>query len=199
MAAPGERYEYADVNFVLVGLAIEAATGRPWSDVATEEVLRPAGMVDTAIEALDDDPPRLATGYVMDDGPPDRWRTNVYRLTANGMPDGGMISTAPDLALLIDAVIGGRLLSPGLTAAMTSPQGPPGDGVERYGYGCELVVEDGEVTILGHAGSDPGVSAEAWHHVASDTTIVVLSNQDRGAWAATLRITEALGLRDARA
>jgi CubicO group peptidase (beta-lactamase class C family) len=66
------------------------------------------------------------------------------------MPDGGMITTAHDLARLIDALIGGRLLSPPLLAAMMTPQGPDSNDVEQYGYGLELVVEDGAVTIIGH-------------------------------------------------
>lgn len=195
---PGEKYQYNDANFILAGLVIEAVTGRPWDEVVTEEVFVPAGMADTSLDAIDQDPPRMATGYLTDDGPPERWRANYFSVTANGMPDGGMITTATDLARLIDALLEGRLLSPELTAAMTQPQGPPSADVEQYGYGCHLAVEDGEVTILGHGGSDPGVSAELSHYRAAATTIAVLCNQDRGAWAATLRICEALGLRDPR-
>ena len=109
--APGEKFLYADANFILAGLVIEAATGRPFYEVATEEVLRPAGMADTAFEELDQDPRRYATGYLHADGPPDTWRSNIFSLTAKGMPDGGMITTAQDLARLIDALLGGRLLS----------------------------------------------------------------------------------------
>jgi len=45
---PGVAYEYADANFILVGLAIEATSGRPFAEAATGEVLRPAGMHDTS-------------------------------------------------------------------------------------------------------------------------------------------------------
>jgi CubicO group peptidase (beta-lactamase class C family) len=195
---PGEKYEYADANFILAGLVIETATGRPFYDVATEEVLRPASMTDTAFEELDQDPVRYATGYLTAEGPPGTWRSNMFSLTAKGMPDGGMITTAHDLARLVDALLDGRLLSPPLLAAMTTPQGPPSTDVEQYGYGLELVVENGAVTIIGHGGADPGVSTMVAHHVAAATTIVVLCNQDRGSWAATLRLTEEMGLTDPR-
>lgn len=78
---PGEKYLYSDANFILAGLVIEAATGKSFYDVATEEVLRPAGMADTAFDELDQDPPRYATGYLHADGPPDTWRSNVFSLT----------------------------------------------------------------------------------------------------------------------
>jgi CubicO group peptidase (beta-lactamase class C family) len=181
---PGEKYSYADANFIVAGLVIEAATGRPFDEVVTEEVIRPAGMADTAFEELDQDPPRYATGYLSAEGPPGTWRSNIFSLTAKGMPDGGMITTAQDLARLVDALLGGRLLSPPLLAAMMTPQGPPSADVEQCGYGLELVVEDGAVTILSHGGADPGVSTMFAHHLAAATTIVVLCNQDRGAWAA---------------
>ncbi len=68
----------------------------------------------------------------------------------------------------------------------------------QYGYGCELVVEHGQVTIVGHGGSDPGVSTRVSHHLAAATTIVVLCNQTRGSWAVAQRLNAELGLTDPR-
>jgi CubicO group peptidase (beta-lactamase class C family) len=195
---PGSRFQYNDAAFILVGLVIEAVTGRAFADVVTAEVLKPAGMFETGLENLDEEPARMATGYLMDDGPPEAWRANHFSVPTGVMPDGGLITTPEDLARLIDALLGGVLLSPPMAAAMMTPQGPTSDLVEQYGYGCWLVVENGEVTIIGHGGSDPGVSTEVTHHLPAGTTIVVLSNYDRGAWAATKHIEEVLGLADPR-
>ena len=197
---PGSRYQYADANFILAGLVIETITGNTFGDVIAQEVLRPAGMIDTAIESLDREPARLATGYLAhgDDGPPGSWRANYFSVPMVGMPDGGMITTAHDLARLIDALLAGSLLSPAMSREMMSPQGPASDAVEQYGYGCEVVVEGGNVTIIGHGGSDPGVSTMVAHHLEAATTIVVLSNYDRGSWAVTKHIAESLGLTEPR-
>ena len=196
---PGTRYQYADANYILTGLLIEAVTGRPYAEVATEEVLVPAGMADTAFDALDEDPVRLATGYlVADDVPAERWRTNIFSVPATGMPDGGLFTTASDLADLVDALLAGRLVGPTLLEAMRTPQGPASDAVEQYGYGLELTIVDGRVAIVGHGGSDPGVSALVSHFVADATTIVVVCNYDRGSWAATQRLEAELGLVDPR-
>ena len=196
--APGVAYEYVDANFVLAGLVLEAVTGRPWEHVVAEEVFGPAGMADTTVEALDGDPIGLAVGYLVDGGPVDRRRTNVFSVTAMGMPDGGMLSTASDLAALIEHLVDGRLLRPASFTAMTTPHATPVEGDERYGYGCLLELIDGRVAVIGHGGSDPGVSCLVAHHLAEHTTIVVLCNQDRGAWATTMEISRALGLRDPR-
>jgi CubicO group peptidase (beta-lactamase class C family) len=196
---PGTRYQYADANYILAGLVIEAVTGRGYIDAATDEVLRIAGMSDTAFDALDADPPGLATGYmVADDVPAAGWRTNIYSVPAMGMPDGGLFTTARDLIRLLDALRAGRLVSPTLLAAMQAPQGPPSDAVEQYGYGLELTLVGGRVAIIGHGGSDPGVSALVSHFVAEGTTIVVLCNFDRGSWAVTQRLEADLGLVDPR-
>jgi len=196
---PGEASEYSDTKFVLLGLVLEAVTGRPWDEVLAREVLEPAGMADTTVEALDEDPRRLATGYLVDDGPVDRRGTNVFKVTARGMPDGGMLTTAADLATFVDALLGGRLLGPSLLAQMLTPHATCTGDPEQYGYGCLLGVDGGRVTVAGHAGSDPGVACVVAHHLESATTIIVLCNQDRGAWPATLAVTAALGLADPRA
>jgi CubicO group peptidase (beta-lactamase class C family) len=195
---PGRRYRYNDAAFVLAGLVLESTTGKAYDQVVADEVFFAADMADTAIEAVDADPQRLAVGYVMDDGPPEAWRTNHFSVPTNGMPDGGMITTAADLARLIDALLGHRLLSPSLVTAMMTPQGPPSNDLEQWGYGCQLAVRDGRVEVIGHGGSDPGVSARVAHYLSAGTTIVVLCNQSRGSWAATLRIGEELGIRDPR-
>ena len=198
LEAPGTAYRYNDAGFVLVGLAIEAATGRPFADVATAEVLGPAGMVDSGFAELDEDPDGLATGYLTSGDPPGSWRSNIYSVTRAGMPDGGMISTPVDLARLLDALGGGTLLGPELAMAMRTPHGPSRPGPEQYGYGCELLVIDDRVVAIGHGGSDPGVATLLTHHLDADLTIAVLCNQDRGALAATLEISRALGLDDPR-
>lgn len=202
---PGQAYQYADANYVLAGLVIEAAAGEPFATAAATEVLAPAGMRDSGFDYLDDEPPRLATGYLSGDGPFDAWRSNIYSVPAGGMPDGGLVTTAQDLARLVDALLAGRLLPPELLAAMMSPQGVEPQCPDKryryaygYGYGQELVVQDGEVTIHGHNGLDPGVSAVVARHRAAATTIVVLCNHDRGSWAVNARLAAELGLDEPR-
>ena len=193
VAEPGAKQTYCDANYVLVGLVIEAATGRPFEDVTKELVLDPAGMADTGYEDLDTEPVRLATGYVIEDDVPfERWKTNVYMLTASPMPDGGQSATAHDLARFVDALP--ELLAPDTFAAMTTPIDP--DHEEPYGLGCLLGVEDGEVLTIGHVGGDPGVTAMLTRYLAEETTVVIVCNFDRGAWPASQFVCEQFGLHD---
>ncbi|MEM9036422.1 MAG: serine hydrolase domain-containing protein [Actinomycetota bacterium] len=197
---PDERWQYADVNFLVVGLVIEAVTGRPFAEVATDEVLGPAGLVDTAFDRFDHDPERLAVGYAAGDAPGERGRTNVYAVPPVGMPDGGVVTSAKDLARFFDALLGGSLLTQATLELMLEPHGtiPDTDGLEAYGYGAELTLVDGRVTIVGHAGGDPGVSAMTSHFIDESTSVIVLCNQDRGSWPASLHLARACGLPDPR-
>ncbi len=196
--APGTKYRYTDSNFILAGLVIEAATGRSYVECVPDEVLTPLRLAETAFDQMDHDPAGLAVGYLVDDTPAGTWRSNVFSVTARGMPDGGVITKVTDLARLVDALEGGALLSRELHAAMTSPQGPPSDALEQYGYGCELVVEGGKITIIGHGGHDPGVTGMLTHYRESRTTTVVLCNYDKGMWPVCQELARAFELGDPR-
>ncbi len=193
---PGE-FLYADANFILIGVLIEWVTGKSFAEVATEEVLGPAGMVDSGFFQIDLEPRNMATAYLATDEAPDTWRSNIYSVAAGGMPDGGLTTTATDLARLLDEITSGSLLQPDTVSQMLVPHGFD-NGVEAYGYGMELVVVDDRVTVYGHGGADPGVSAMVSHYVDTGITVVVLCNQDRGSWATVQKITEMLGLDDPR-
>jgi len=201
VARPGERYSYADANYILAGLVIGAVTGRPYAQAAAEEVLTPAGMHESGFDLRDADPPRLATGYLHQEGVPfAAWQSNVFSVPAGGMPDGGLVTTITDLARLVDALVGGRLVSPETFTAMTFAQcGRTGSTSRyRYGYGIEMGVLDSQLVVLGHNGLDPGVSAVVAHHPDAATTIVVLCNHDRGSWPVYLRLAADLGLTEPR-
>jgi CubicO group peptidase (beta-lactamase class C family) len=197
VADPGE-FIYADANFILVGVLIEWVTGRTFAEVATDEVLTPAGLNRSGFFPLDLEPEGMATGYLVTDDPPETWRSNIYSVPAGGMPDGGLITTAADLAVFLDALHSGQILEPETVSLMLTPHGTDEESPEAYGYGMELVVDNDVVTIFGHGGSDPGVSAMVSHYVDAGITVVVLCNQDRGSWAVAQEIAKVLGLNDPR-
>ena len=196
-APPGTRYAYADANFILAGLLIEAVTGTSFGAAATAEVLVPAGMADSGFDQRDDDPRALATGYLHDAATPfAAWKSNVFSVPSGGLPDGGLVTTPADLARLVDALP--TLVSPETYALMSAARDGRTEGATRYGYGLELGYTGDERVVLGHDGLDPGVSAVVAHHPAADTTFVVLANQDRGTWPVYVRLAAALDLADPR-
>ncbi len=192
------EFVYGDANFILIGALIEWVAGEPFAQVATEEVLVPMGLLDTGFPQLDTEPMMMASSYLVTEEPPAGWLSNIYSVPAGGMPDGGMITSASDLATFIEALPTGSVLNPDSVSLMLTPHGVDEDSPEGYGYGMELVVEDETVIIYGHGGADPGVSTMVSHFVEPDVTVVVLCNHDRGSWAVVQRIVADLGLHDPR-
>jgi CubicO group peptidase (beta-lactamase class C family) len=81
---PGERHQYSNAGYVLLGLVIEEVTGRPYTEVVTERVFEPAGMVSSGFFRLDEALPDIATGYRPPQRPGGPWRSNVYSVPVIG-------------------------------------------------------------------------------------------------------------------
>ncbi|MCK7496615.1 MAG: alpha/beta fold hydrolase [Comamonadaceae bacterium] len=46
----GERFEYSNLNYVLLGAVLQAATGRPWRELMQERVLQPLAMTHSHVD-----------------------------------------------------------------------------------------------------------------------------------------------------
>jgi CubicO group peptidase (beta-lactamase class C family) len=187
--APGQGCRYNNCGYVLLGLMIERATGRPYRDVVREDVFAPAGMPDSDFLRVDRVNERLAEGAdpIRDDaGSIVGWKRNIYSYPPIGSPDSGAQVTASDLDRFLRAVKGGRLLSVELTEAFLTPQvvWRVRDGwTQHSGYGPWFHVDDdGVLVFLEKEGANPGVSGLIRHYPARDLTVVMLSNLEDGVW-----------------
>jgi len=183
--APGERFSYSNGGYVLLGLALEEAGGRPFHALVEERVLRPCRMADSGFFRFDRLPPQVAHGYVetKDGG----WRTNADSLPIIGGPDGGMYSTAGDIERLWRGFLAGGVLSPALTASfLAKAASDPAKPHLSYGRGS-WIVDDLHFIV----GQDAGVSFRS-NAYADGTIATVLSNTSRGAWPVIRAIDERL-------
>ncbi len=188
---PGERFSYSNAGFILLGLAVEQAAGQPYTEYVTQHVLASAGMADSGFFALDRLPARTALGYIEEeDG---GWRTNLFALPVIGGPDGGVFTTAPDMAAFWAALRSGRLLDPALVAAMFTPRVATNDKGGAYGLGCWLKRQGETVTDCTLIGSDPGVAFLSTVLPGADIQITVIGNTSDPAWAVYDAIRAAVG------
>ena len=58
-AAPGTRFRYSDVNFILLGRIIERVSGQPLASLARQAVFQPLGMQDSGYLPLQRLPPAV--------------------------------------------------------------------------------------------------------------------------------------------
>lgn len=109
----GSNWAYSDTGYVLLGLAIEAATGRDVFDLAQERFLTPLGLSATS-PSLKRRIDGLAVGYTNDANPfglAPRTMDEAGRLTWNPVVEwtgGGFASTSSDLAVWARAFCGKR-------------------------------------------------------------------------------------------
>ena len=171
----GDRFSYCNGGFVVLALIAERASATPFHDLVRERVLGPAGMDDTAYLRSDELPGRAALAYLTGDGP----RTNVLHLPVRGSGDGGVYSTAADIASLWRAFFAGRIVPPRWVSEMVRPRSDVPEESKRYGLGFWLDESTDAVHLEGY---DAGVSFRSTHDPASATTRTVISNTSEGAW-----------------
>jgi len=173
----GDRFSYCNAAFVVLALMAERVSGRSYHDLVRELVCSPAGMSDTEFLRSDALPGRVALGYVEVGG---QWRTNVFHLPVVATGDGGMYTTAADMARFWTALNSGRIVRMETLADMLRARSEPEPGESRcYGLGFWLKADSPQITM---SGADAGVSFWSSHHPESGTTATVISTTIGGAW-----------------
>lgn len=177
--APGDGWAYADTNYVLVGLAIERASGCAWHAEVVTRLLAPHAL--TGIEpSLGRELAQLSNGVSALAG--DRLRGAMLRdgvARVNFQLEhcgGGLHGTPADLARFFRLLGEGRLLAPDSFAAMCETVEAPRVG-GRYGLG--IIERNGTAgRSLGHSGWFPGWRTEAAWFETPKLAVVVVTNGD---------------------
>lgn len=178
---PGERFQYSNAGYILLGLLTEEAAGTGYADAVRARVFAPAGMGDSGCFAADEVRPDVAVGYLRPSAPGEPWRTNVFAVPAVSGPDGGSFATAADLDRFLTAYAAGGLVPPPLLGEALRPHGRIGDAADM-GLGVYLLGE----------GADPGAEALIRRYPDKDVNTVVLSNVNGSAWTVDRALREAV-------
>jgi D-alanyl-D-alanine carboxypeptidase len=143
--APGSRYAYSNVGYLVLGRVIEQVTGAPYDAWISDHVLGPLGISTMALAGggREDRAEGEATYHAHDDAE-EPYRLRVDRMDAHG----GWRARAADLVRFAGGVEG--LLSPEACHAMWTSR-------SRDGYGLGWLVND-EGTAW-HTGGLPGTSS----------------------------------------
>ena len=180
--APGERFDYNDGGYVLLGLVVESVAGMDFASYVSENVFGLAGMDDSGYFATDRLPQRTARAYIRDaDG---GWRSNVFTVPIVGGPDGGAYTTASDMARFWRALVERRLLAAETTEAMLSSRIATASSrpYTDYGYGVWIEKAGGGVRKRFVEGSDPGVAMRSAVYPSVDAVLTVIGNTGDALW-----------------
>jgi D-alanyl-D-alanine carboxypeptidase len=172
---PGEKFDYSNTNIILLGLVVEQLTGMPASQAFQERIFTPLGLEQTSLPARTDAhiPDPHPRGY--------SFGTNVSTIDTYALPPaqqtaavagtlkpndetdanpswawtaGGAISTVPDLAVYVKALVGGGLLdakTQKLRLDSIQPTDPAQPEAAGYGLGIAKLGP-----MIGHDGQIPG-------------------------------------------
>ena len=196
---PGTAYEYNNTNYMLPGLIAEKVDGKPMARAMQDRLFGPLGMHDTLL------PPRTSNtipdpyshGYLYGSSlfvltdkpyPPDiqaaaRAGTLLPTDYTNLNPSfayfpGGVISTASDLAIWIEALVTGRVFDAAYqrrwldSMQAKDPSMPNG---QQYGYGMERL-RWGQNAVYFHGGETPGFNSHMGYDPNSRVTFVTWTN-----------------------
>jgi D-alanyl-D-alanine carboxypeptidase len=186
--APGKGYRYSNTDYVLLGAAIEQATGQPIAALIRSEFLEPLGLTHTFLQTEEEAPGAKAHGYwTPASAPVDQSAGTMLPFTAEATaagPAGAYVSTATDLARWGDALYNGNVLDQATLAAMTDISQTQGFKAPFtphwiYGLGLEETTIAGQ-TAWGHRGHLDGFWSAMWYLPASHATVVVIANAE---WA----------------
>jgi D-alanyl-D-alanine carboxypeptidase len=153
---PGTRSSYSNTGYVLAGMVVEAASGHPLGQELARRIFGPLGLCDTFFPVnAPGIPSPSSRGYSLPLGQQQGPLLDFTVLNPSlAWAAGALISNLDDLTRFFRALLGGRLLPPGLLAEMLTPvpTGQPG-----VGRGLGLVVIDTPAgRLVSHDGAIPG-------------------------------------------
>ena len=169
MYPKGERFQYNNTGYVVLGLIIEEITGRPFDVYLQETIFNSCKMTDTGYFELDRLPAKCAFSYIYDKEKDD-YRTNIFSIDAKGSGAGGAFTTALDVEKFWMALLSGKLINKESLKMMFSPQVSEG----CYGYGVWLL--NGKIPSF--QGCDPGVNFITSCDLDKLVMITILCNVD---------------------
>jgi len=160
---PGEKYNYNNTEYTLLGLVIEEVTGKSWRQNIRERIFEPLGLKNTTLPE-----PGTRTivgdhahGYVRFDGKTHDV-TNLDPSMADAAGGHALVTNTKDLAIFLNALLDGKFFTHSATLKMmqnfvdtNTPQTPD----IGYGLGIEKQEFLDGVISVGHMGSTGGYAA----------------------------------------
>ncbi|HWZ75701.1 MAG TPA: serine hydrolase domain-containing protein [Candidatus Sulfotelmatobacter sp.] len=174
-AAPGEKWDYRNTNYVLLGILIHKVTGKPYYEFLSERIFKPLGMTSTRLISDRDIIPNRAAGYEIEDGQlkNQEWVSPTFNSTA----DGTLYFNVIDLAKWDDALYGTQLLKQSSLDRMWTVYSLNDGKPNRAGYGFGWSIgKQNDRKRIEHGGAWQGFTCDISRYPDDNLTVVVLTN-----------------------
>lgn len=157
---PGSKVEESNTNYAVLGLVVEAAGGAPVPELVRDRVFAEADLQHSAYGGTP-----TAHGY--DNGED----VTVVAPRFPSVASGG-VATVTDLGDLLDALLGGRIVTADVVEQMTTSRGD--DGIDDYGLGLRTPHDPACPGVFGQKGGNAAFATRAWTNTELDRTVVVV-------------------------
>ena len=168
---PGEKWNYSNSGYVLLGYLIEKISQHSYGQFVQENIFNPLGMKDSGYDSNSAIILHRASGY----SPGEKGATNTgYIDMSIPFSAGGLYSTTEDLLRWEQGLMGGKLLSPDSLQKMTTPF------KSDYAFGLAVRRSNGH-KVIEHGGGIEGFNTDLAYYPEDKLTVVVLANLNGGA------------------
>ncbi|MCC6070279.1 serine hydrolase [Massilia sp. GCM10020059] len=174
--APGERFDYNNSGYFLLGAIIEKVSGQSYAQFLEQRIFTPLGMAHTAYEGKERSKGPRAAGHSKGETGfgPARPLSMTQPYAA-----GSLVSSVDDLARWDKAIADGKLLKPASWKKAFTPYKLADGNSTGYGYGWEIGRLNGSERIA-HGGGINGFSTYALRVPGKKVFVAVLSNTESG-------------------
>jgi CubicO group peptidase (beta-lactamase class C family) len=171
--APGERHQYSDVGYFLLGMIIEQASGGRYRDFLDERFFKPLGMSETSVIDQWQVVKNRAPGYTLRNGRLVRIRRDVQVELPSHY---GVLSSVRDLAKWDAALASGKVVKPATLNQMWTGVTLNDGSYFPYGFGWYVDERRGHRLI-----SHTGITGTEYSRYPDDgVVVIVLTNL--GTW-----------------
>lgn len=166
---PGERWQYSDVGYFLLGMIIEKVSGTRYRDFVADRFFKPLGMNSTSVLDQWAIVKNRAAGYTLRNGK----LANIRRIEQVELaPHYGIFSTVRDLAKWDNALAAGKVVKPSSLDQMWTPVKFNSGRSYTYGFGWEIGERRGHRMI-----THTGITGTEYTRFPDDKlTVIVLTN-----------------------
>jgi D-alanyl-D-alanine carboxypeptidase len=180
-SAPGSKFLYSNINYVILGKIVEKTTGKSYEKLTADlfEICRMKSSTVPPASGRKNIIKKLVTGH--SEGLNNKYhKQNILELLDSpmmGVPASGMISTAPDLAQWLYRLHTGKILADSTYQMMITNgvKRPHRWGDLKYGAGIQVDKVDG-ITEYSMSGYVPGFISTIIYYPKTYISVVVLEN-----------------------
>jgi CubicO group peptidase (beta-lactamase class C family) len=163
---PGERFQYSNSGYILLGYIIELVSGGSYEDFLRQNIFEPLKMADSGYDHYESVLKHRASGYARADG---RMINAPYQDMSIPHGAGALYSTTQDLLRWDQALYTGQLVSQKTIETVFNPN------KNNYAYGWMVGKQFGR-TEVSHGGQINGFSSFIARYPADKVCVIVLSN-----------------------